>query len=104
MIDLSLLLAVALLFVLGGGYLLFRRSRRDQERLHLAQAQLERERDEQALRASRAEAQLDALGLAVLEVVVVVDQDLQVTYTTPGARALFETGEEGVGRSLIALS
>lgn len=104
MIDLSLLLAVVLLLVLGGGYLLFRRSRRDQERLLLAQAQLERERDAQALRASRAEAQSDALGLAVLEVVVVVDQGLQVTYATPGARALFEAGAEVAGRSLIALT
>jgi len=101
MSDLPLLLSVALLIALAGGTFVYRRSRRELERLRLERAQLERERDAEVRRASHAEAQLDTLGLAVQEVLVVVDEESRVTYATPGARALFETEDEATGRSLI---
>ncbi|HKZ82538.1 MAG TPA: ATP-binding protein [Anaerolineae bacterium] len=102
MID-ALVLAV-LVIVLVTAYVLQRRSRREIASLQLEQAQLQRERDVESLRAAQAEAKLDALGLAVLEVIVIVDRDLRVMYATPGARALFETGTEAIERSLIEFS
>jgi two-component system phosphate regulon sensor histidine kinase PhoR len=45
--------------------------------------------------------QLAALGQAVLEVVISVDRDLNVTYASAGARALFGAGDPIAGRSLI---
>jgi len=96
-----LIFAIALLVVLASGYAWQRRSRRAIERLAQEQSHLARERDAQARRAAQAEAQLEALGLAVLEAIVCVDPHSRVTYATPGARSLFEAGGEAVGRSLI---
>jgi two-component system phosphate regulon sensor histidine kinase PhoR len=100
MID-PLIFALVLLVVLAASYAWQRRSRRAIERLGQEQLQLARERDAQARRAVQAQARLEALGLAVLEVIVSVNRDLQVTYATPGARSLFEAGDDAVGRSLI---
>jgi two-component system phosphate regulon sensor histidine kinase PhoR len=102
MID-ALLLA-ALVIALVAAYVLQRRSRREIASLQLEQAQLQRDRDVESLHAAQAGAKLDALGLAVLEVLVIVDRDLRVTYATPGARALFETGTQTIGRSLVEFS
>ena len=96
-----LIFALVLLVALAAGYAWQRRSRRAIERLAQEQSQLARERDAQARRAAQAEAQLEALGLAVLEAIVCVDPHSRVTYATPGARSLFEAGGEAVGRSLI---
>ena len=96
-----LIFAIALLVVLASGYAWQRRSRRAIEGLAQEQSHLARERDAQARRAAQAEAQLEALGLAVLEAIVCVDPHSRVTYATPGARSLFEAGGEAVGRSLI---
>jgi len=102
MIDALLLAAFAI--ALATGYILQRRLRRQMASLKHEQAQLQRERDVESQRAAQAGAQLEALGLAVLEVIVVVDRGQRVTYATPGARALFETGAEAIGRSLIEFS
>ena len=100
MID-PLLVVVALLLALILGIAWRQRSQRTIERLRHAQSQAMRERDEKARRAAKIEKQLEALGLAVLEVVIIVDERLMVQHATPGAQALFETGDRAVGRSLI---
>ncbi|HJW84548.1 MAG TPA: histidine kinase dimerization/phospho-acceptor domain-containing protein, partial [Anaerolineae bacterium] len=104
MTDLSLLLLAVLIGVLAVGFGVWRRDRGDRARLeretlHLLDAQAaERER------AALAEAQLTALGRAVLEVIVIVDRDLRVTYATPGARSLFGATETATGLSLITFT
>ncbi len=100
MID-PLIPAIALLIALAIGFELQRRLRHELEQLRRQQAQAARERDSEARHAAQAEVRLDTLGLAVLEVIVIVDRSLQVTYATPGARALFETDDEVSGHSLI---
>jgi len=100
MID-PLVLVIALLAVLLIGYAGQRRSRHEISQLRLERVRLARERDAEAGRLGQTRAQLDALGLAVLEVIIIVDGDLIVRYVTPGARALFEPGERVIGRSLI---
>jgi len=95
---------VFVLIVAAIGFAAWRRSQREIDRLRREHLALVREREEQIARARRAEAQLTALGLAVLEVIVVVDHDLHVTYATPGARELFGMDESVGGRSLIAFT
>src|SRR3989304_2794110 len=95
---------VFVLIVAAIGFAAWRRSQREIDRLPREHLALGREREEQIGRARRAGAQLRALGLAVLEVIVVVDHDLHVTYATPGARELFGMDESVGGRSLIAFT
>ncbi|MGH2593995.1 MAG: sensor histidine kinase [Anaerolineae bacterium] len=93
--------AVPLLIVLAIAVVLWRRSQREVVRLQRDRMHLASERDAESRRATQAKAQLAALGQAVLEVIVIVDRDLHVTYATPGARALFSAGDALAGRSLI---
>jgi two-component system phosphate regulon sensor histidine kinase PhoR len=95
-----LTLAVFLLHIV----LLWRRKQREIARLRLEQARLIETRASDQKRAALAEAQLTALGLAVLEVIVIVDRDLRVVYATPGAQVLFGASGDVSGTSLITFT
>ncbi|HLF27305.1 MAG TPA: ATP-binding protein [Anaerolineae bacterium] len=96
-----LVITVALLLVLAIGFTLSQRYHGELKHLRRRQAQLAREREVETQHRAQVEAQFEALGLAVLEVLVVVDRELRVIYATPGARALFGSGKQALGRSLI---
>ena len=102
--NLPLPVLIALMIVLAIAVVLWRRSQREVARLQRDRMHLASERDAESRQATQAKAQLAALGQAVLEVIVIVDRDLCVTYATPGARALFSARDEPAGRSLIDLT
>ena len=104
MTDLSLLLLAALIGVLAVGFSVWRRERGERDRLERETLRLLDAQAAERERAALAEAQLTALGRAVLEVIVIVDRDLRVTYATPGARSLFGATETASGLSLITFT
>jgi len=102
--NLELVILPALAVFLLHVFLVWRRRQRDLARLRLERARLIETREADRQRAALAEAQLTALGLAVLEAIVIVDRDLRVMYATPGARELFGAPGDVTGASLIAFT
>ncbi len=85
----GLLVAAALGF---GAFLLWRFLRQsppELERLHRARFQLSQELEAERQRAKTGSAQLNALGRAALEGLIVTDQNLRVVYASPRAVELF---------------
>jgi len=74
------------------------------ERLRREQIRLAADRDAGRQQAAQAEMRLAALGDAVLEVIITVDRDLRVIDATPGAKELFDIGDDVSGRSLIEVT
>jgi len=80
----------------GYGLLRYLRHSRDQlETLRQTRSLLSHKLEIEGQRAGQAAAQLSALGKAVLEVLVVVDNNLRVSFATPGAVELFGREPDG---------
>jgi two-component system, OmpR family, phosphate regulon sensor histidine kinase PhoR len=98
---------IAAAVAIGGllaAMVIFRRGQRVEARLNGEITRLGRNFATEVGASRLSDARWAALGVAVLEAVVVVDRDLAVTYITPGAQALLDPERACLGRSLIDLT
>jgi two-component system phosphate regulon sensor histidine kinase PhoR len=102
--SLPLILDIVLLIALAAIAIRWRRTHNEMERLRREQIRLAADLDAGRQQATQAEVRLAALGDAVLEVIITVDRDLRVIDATPGAKELFDIGDDVSGRSLIEVT